>query len=333
MIYIWPVYGQAESGGLFSKLMMMMMKNRRRTYVPFPVPFSPLSYSSIIPINYPATLPIGGYPNFRSSLISSLSNGGHLGPLSPLGGLGPFSLGALPLISSLRGDTKFLSRSSPIYEPTVASSSIVPSYAVAVAPPPAVSTPAASTNSFLITSPTAISNSLATNPLTAAAINSLLPSITQPALSAPVASNSPSPLNVPLLPTSTNTFSNANSLSLTNSSPLTNPNLSNSHLSTSHSFSSTNPTLLSSSNATTYSYAASNGNNLTEKNMSGTQGELIKQELKEHHLNNIRIQYLKSLRDHLIKDQLLKEQYLKELTKKSSIVYPYLEMYDELGNK
>ena len=29
---------QSESGGLFSKLMMMMMKNRRRTYVPFPIP-------------------------------------------------------------------------------------------------------------------------------------------------------------------------------------------------------------------------------------------------------------------------------------------------------
>lgn len=85
--------------------------------------------------------------------------------------------------------------------------------------------------------------------------------------------------------------------------------------------------------ASLYSNAASNGNSLTDKTMTGSQGELIKQELKEHHLNNIRIQYLKSLRDHLIKDQQMKEQYLKELTKKSSLVYPYLDMYEEVNKK
>lgn len=38
-IYLLPdASAQSESGGLFSKLMMMMMKNRRRTYVPFPIP-------------------------------------------------------------------------------------------------------------------------------------------------------------------------------------------------------------------------------------------------------------------------------------------------------
>lgn len=38
-VYLLPytVVGQTESG-LFSKLMMMMMKNRRRTYVPFAIP-------------------------------------------------------------------------------------------------------------------------------------------------------------------------------------------------------------------------------------------------------------------------------------------------------
>ena len=293
-------------------------------------------------------MPIGGYPNYRSSLISSLNSGGHLGPLSPLGGIGPFSLGglgALPLLSSLRSDTKFLSRSSPIYEPTVASSSIVPSYAAVVAPPAPLSSPAAApTSSFLITSPASISSALGTtNPLTAAAINSLLPTsaFAQPHLSAAAAAaastshQSPAISPHPLLASpSANTISNANSLSLTNSSPLTNnPTFSNSNLSNSHLFSYTNPTLLTSSNATTYSNAASSGNSLTDKTMTGSQGELIKQELKEHHLNNIRIQYLKSLRDHLIRDQQLKEQYLKELTKKSSIVYPYLEMYEELGNR
>lgn len=85
--------------------------------------------------------------------------------------------------------------------------------------------------------------------------------------------------------------------------------------------------------ASLYSNAASNGNSLADKTMTGSQGELIKQELKEHHLNSIRIQYLKSLRDHLIKDQQMKEQYLKELTKKSSLVYPYLDMYEEVNKK
>lgn len=84
-----------------------------------------------------------------------------------------------------------------------------------------------------------------------------------------------------------------------------------------------------------YSNAASNGNNLADKTMTGSQGELIKQELKEHHLNSIRIQYLKSLRDHLIKDQQMKEQYLKELAKKTPLtVYPYLtDMYEEVNKK
>ena len=311
----------------------------------------------MIPINYPTPIGIGGYPNYRSSLISSLSGGGHLGPLSPLGGIGPFSLGlgALPFLSSLRSDHKFLSRSSPIYEPTVASSSIVPQYAVAVSPP--VSTvsslsslsspaPAASSNSFLFAGP----GTTITNPITA--LNNLLPAgAFASQLSAAASNQSPAISSLLTSPSSASALSNANSLPLTANSPLTNPTLSNSHL-----FSSANPSSLLSAAPTIYNHpnsanlmngtlqaataaqspysnAASNGNNLTDKTMTGSQGELIKQELKEHHLNNIRIQYLKSLRDHLIKDQQMKEQYLKELTKKSSLIYPYLDLYEEVNRK
>lgn len=277
-------------------------------------------------------MPIGGLPNYRSSLIGSLNGGA---PLGPFGGISPFSLGTFaPFLSSLRSDHKFLSRSS--YEPTVASSSLIPQYTV-VAPPVSSPTPAASTSSFLI----AASPATITNPLTA--LNNLLPSTfaSTPANQSPAAS-----LNPLLTPTPANTISNSNSL--TNSlSSLTNPTLSNSHLYSSTNTASlltptttnlnNNNNYLSNNTSTSlfsntgYSNAASNGNNLMDKTMTGSQGELIKQELKEHHLNNIRIQYLKNLRDHLIKDNLQKEQYLKELTKKSSI-FPYLDMYEEVGN-
>lgn len=78
-------------------------------------------------------------------------------------------------------------------------------------------------------------------------------------------------------------------------------------------------------------YSVNGTNPVNDRPMSSTQGELIKQQLREHYLNGVRWQLLRSLREQAAKDHQIREQYLKELRAKTVLPpLSYLEMYEEV---
>ena len=78
-------------------------------------------------------------------------------------------------------------------------------------------------------------------------------------------------------------------------------------------------------------YSVNGTSPVSDRPMSPTQGEMIKQQLREHYLNGVRWQLLRALREQTAKDHQLREQYLKELRAKTVLPpLSYLEMYEEV---
>jgi hypothetical protein len=81
-------------------------------------------------------------------------------------------------------------------------------------------------------------------------------------------------------------------------------------------------------------YSVNGTSPVSDRPMSTNQGDLIKQQLRDHYLSGVRWQLMRALREQALKDQQMREQYVKELRAKSMLSpLSYLDMYEEVKKK